>query len=69
MPYQVTTKRLMDGQWLARCMSGPNGVVAKEAPTKKEAVEKLREEIRYQLEFCPCSSVAQDFVQLDVRDE
>lgn len=30
------------------------------------ALDAIREEIRYRLELCPCTSVGEDFVQLDV---
>ena len=31
------------------------------------ALDALRAEIRYQVELCPCSSVDDDWVELDVR--
>jgi hypothetical protein len=31
------------------------------------ALESLRAEIRYRVELCPCSSVEEDWVELDVR--
>ena len=30
------------------------------------ALDSLREEIRYRLELCPCTGVSDDFVELDV---
>jgi hypothetical protein len=30
------------------------------------ALDALREEIRYRIELCPCTGVADDFVDLDV---
>jgi len=30
------------------------------------ALDALREEIRYRLELCPCTGVSDDFVELDV---
>jgi len=30
-----------------------------------EALAKLRDEIRYRIEYCPCSGVADDFVELE----
>ena len=33
------------------------------------ALEKLRAEIRYRIEMCPCSSVDDDYVQLRVVGE
>jgi hypothetical protein len=31
------------------------------------ALDALREEIRYRLELCPCTTVDDNFVELDVR--
>jgi hypothetical protein len=30
------------------------------------ALDALRDEIRYRLEFCPCTTVDEDFVELNV---
>jgi hypothetical protein len=30
------------------------------------ALDKIREEIRYRMELCPCTTVNDDFVELDV---
>jgi predicted RNase H-like HicB family nuclease len=65
MRYQVTVKQLIDGDWYARCVAAPSGVAVAQAKSKEEALENLRAEIRYQLEWCPCSGVADDYVQLD----
>jgi hypothetical protein len=32
------------------------------------ALDALRDEIRYRLELCPCTSVDEDFVQLDIHN-
>ena len=31
------------------------------------ALDALRDEIRYRLELCPCTSVDEDFVKLDIH--
>ena len=69
MEYRATVKRLMDGQFYARCLAAPNGVAEAWGGTEDDAVERLRNEIRYQLEFCPCSGVDDDYVELDVTEE
>ena len=38
------------------------------AATEADALHKIREEIRYRIELCPCSTVAEDFVELQVQD-
>jgi hypothetical protein len=61
-PVRVTPQR--DGGVLATCDSP---VCLARAATEDEALEKLRAEIRYRLELCPCTGVSEDYVQLDVE--
>ncbi len=37
------------------------------ANSRQEALDKLRAEIRYRLELCPCSGVGAEYVELEVR--
>ena len=52
-----------DGEYLASC-SDPQ--VSARGASWTSALELLRSEIRYRLEMCPCSSVEDDYVQLQV---
>lgn len=61
--FRVTVRRQRDGSYLATS-EGP--VCMSRASSEAEVLEKIRNEIRYRLEFCPCSGVAEDYVQLDV---
>lgn len=67
MRYRVTVKRLIDGEYYARCEAGPNGLVERTGRTEDEAVQRLRAEIEYELEWCPCTGAAREIVELDVR--
>ena len=53
------------GAWVASAIELPNcwstGV------TRVAALERLRREIRYRIEFCPCSGVDDAFVQVEVE--
>jgi len=62
--FQVRVKQQTDGYVLATC-SAP--VCLSRAPSEEEALRKIRDEIRYRLELCPCSGVSDDYVQLDVE--
>ncbi|HZN92167.1 MAG TPA: hypothetical protein VFB81_05660 [Myxococcales bacterium] len=53
MKYPVTVKKLIDGQWQARCMASVVGEVVSLANDREDALERMRNEIRYRLEFCP----------------
>ncbi|RME01901.1 MAG: hypothetical protein D6812_07230 [Deltaproteobacteria bacterium] len=68
MKYRVTVKRLLDGRVYARCNAAPMGICETTGRDRVEALEKMRNEIRYQLEWCPCSGVAEEFIELDVRE-
>jgi hypothetical protein len=67
--YRASIKKLADGDWYARCVAAPGGPAAVQAPSRHGALEGLRSEIRFRLELCPCSAVADDYVVLDVADE
>jgi hypothetical protein len=61
--FRVRIQRQRDGQVLASCGSPP---CMSRAPTEAEALDKIRREIRYRIEWCPCTGVDEDYVQLDV---
>jgi len=66
--FPVTLKRLIDGQWQARSRGSVAGEVAVGAPTREAALEKIAKEIRYRIEWCPCSAVSDEFVELEVEE-
>lgn len=66
--YPCTIKRLMGGEWQARTMGTDVGTLEVIAPGREQALEQLAKEIRYRLEWCPCSGIAEDHVELDVRE-
>jgi hypothetical protein len=39
------------------------------APTREEALAKMRDEMQYRIEWCPCSGVSGPTVELQVREE
>jgi hypothetical protein len=67
MKYRVTVKQAFGGGWHARCESAPLGLAQTQAATEEEALSRLREEIRYRLELCPCSGVSEELVELSVE--
>jgi hypothetical protein len=65
MLFTARVEATEDGSYLASCsdpMASARGL------TPCNALDKLRGEIRYRLEMCPCSSVDDDYVQLQVED-
>jgi len=37
------------------------------ASTEAEALDKIKKEIRYRIEWCPCTGVDEDYVQVQVE--
>ncbi len=66
MRYRVLLKRLVDGRFYARCPAGPAGLAEGHGASGEEALAAVHRAIRYQLELCPCSGVAEDYVELEV---
>ena len=68
MRFPVTVKKLIDGKVQARCIGTVAGEVSVVGATREDALERMRTEIRYRIELCPCSTVADDYVELDAQD-
>lgn len=52
-----------DGEFVAECAE-MNVTTRALSPTN--ALDAMREELRYRVELCPCTSVGEDFIELDV---
>ena len=68
MKVSVTLKKLMDGSWQAQALGSELGNLHASGRSRELAIHNLHEETNYRLEWCPCSGVAEDYVQLDVRE-
>ena len=62
--FPATVKRLIDGTWQVRSVGTAAGDVTVVGASREEALEKARLEIRYRIEWCPCSAVSDEFVEL-----
>lgn len=63
MKFEATVEAGTDGGYVASCgdpQCSGHGL------SPANALDALREEIRYRLELCPCTGVSDDFVELDV---
>ena len=69
MKLTCTVSRLANGKWLARHTGQSTGHVEVVAPTREEAVTKMRDELQYRIELCPCSGAWGETVELQVREE
>ena len=63
-----TLSHLASGKWLARHTGSSVGQVEVTAPTREEALTKMRNELQYRIEWCPCSGAWGDTVELQVEE-
>lgn len=68
MKLPCTIARLADGRWLAQHRGSPLGEAEITATTRDLALAKLRDELQYRNELCPCSGVSGDRVELVVEE-
>jgi predicted RNase H-like HicB family nuclease len=61
--FRVRLQPLREGGFVATCESP---VCMSRARTREEVLEKIKAEIRYRLEWCPCTGVDDDYVQLEI---
>jgi hypothetical protein len=64
-----TLSRMRNGTWLVRHSSSALGTVEVSAGSREEALTKMRNELQYRIELCPCSGASGDTVELQVREE
>ena len=64
MKYPVRVQPSFDGGFVATAVTFPN--CSSRAATRDEALSKIRDEIRYRIELCPCTGVSDDFVELEI---
>ena len=69
MKLTCTGSRLASGKWLARHAGSSTGQGEVTAPTRDGALTKMRNELQYRIEWCPCSGAWGDVVELQVLEE
>jgi hypothetical protein len=69
MKLTCTVSRLANGKWLAWHTGASTGQVEVTALTRDEALTKMRDELQYRIELCPCSGVSGPTVVLEVREK
>jgi len=65
MRFHATCSRADDGEFVASCDEQP--IVTGRGLSPACALDRLREELRYRIELCPCSSVDEDYIELEAR--
>ena len=69
MKAACTLTHLRNGFWRVRHSSPDLGTVEVSAGAREDALTKMRNELQYRIEWCPCSGVSGDTVELQVREE
>jgi len=69
MKAPCTLSRQRNGSWLVRHSSSALGTVEVSASSREEVLTKMRDELQYRIELCPCSGAWGDTVVLQVREE
>ena len=64
-----TLSRMRDGTWLIRHSSSILGTVEVSGPSREAALTKMRDELQYRSEWCPCSGASADTVELQVSED
>jgi hypothetical protein len=68
MKFSCTVERRADGNWCARHAGSTVGAVEVTAASRQAALDKLRNELQYRIELCPCSGVSGDRAELFVKE-
>jgi hypothetical protein len=64
-----TLSRTRNGAWLVRHASKALGAAEISASSREEALTKMRNELQYRIELCPCSGASGDTVVLQVTED
>ena len=66
MKFLCTFSQLGSGEWSVRHVGSEVGTVEVAAGSQEAALEKMRGELRYRLEICPCTGELYQDVQSDI---
>ena len=69
MKVPCTLNRMPNGIWLVHHSSSALGNVRITCPSREEALTKMRSELQYRLELCPCSGESVGTVELQVSED
>ena len=63
-----TLRRLANGDWQLRHASSALGEVAVTGGSREEALLKMRKELQYRMELCPCTGESVGTVEIEVGE-
>ena len=69
MTFRCRMARTSGGQWCVRHAGPDVGTVEVTAASREQALEKMRGELRYRLELCPCTGEQYKDIEIDLVEE
>jgi hypothetical protein len=66
MKFSATISRENKGRFRATCHDANLGQVEATGDSREQAIEKLRGELRYRLELCPCTGESYQHLEIEV---
>ena len=66
MKFPCTVSRLPNGHCLVTHSGADAGEVRVSAETQPEALDKMRRELQYRLELCPCSGESYRHLEVEI---
>lgn len=69
MQFPCRVEHQPDGTWRVRYQGTDVGPFAVTAADRRQALEKMRRELRYRLEYCPCTGELYDDVAIELVEQ
>ena len=66
MKFPCRISRLSDGRWTIRYLGTDAGPIEVRAASREEALEKMRNELRFWIESCPCTGQAMRNLEVEL---
>ena len=66
MTFPCTIARRSDGKWSIRHVGKDIGTVEATAGSREEAMAKMKDELRYRLEMCPCTGEVYRNLEIEI---
>jgi hypothetical protein len=69
MKFPCTISKTNDDTWLATHHGPEAGSLQVRAKTRQEVVEKMKNELRYRLELCPCTGETYQHIDIQIIED
>jgi hypothetical protein len=69
MTFRCKMERTNNGQWSVRHSGPDTGTIEVTALSREQALEKMRLELRYRLELCPCTGEQYKDLEIELVEE